>query len=141
MMKPEKEIEIIKYCIDNEWKNNHVTVPAPMRSKRWSLHWSIFSLIMVLFGYIHYYVVFCLCHIFQIRKQQLLLCIVINEFPSFFWWSGCALLGWARLLPLFSPFQFCCRRTVHIHKSHSEINTAILPFAYATANAFLHKSG
>lgn len=93
---------------------------------------------MVIF--INYYVVFCLCYLFQIkRKQQLLLCIVINEFPSmlFFWWSGCALLSWARLRPLFSPFQICCRRTVHIHKSHSEINTAILAFCLCNSQCIL----
>lgn len=35
MMKPEKEIEIIKYCFVNEWKkkNSHMTVPAPVGSK------------------------------------------------------------------------------------------------------------
>lgn len=50
----------------------------------------------------------------------------MNSLPCSFS-DGQVVFFWAE-----HTFQFCWRRTIHIDKSHSEKNTAILPFACTT---------
>lgn len=82
MMKPEKEVQIIKYCIVNYWgKKKRWNIPAPnSTTSKWQSLYEYIQLNHGLFGYIQELLpgVLSLLH-FQIKwQQQLLLCITMN---------------------------------------------------------------
>lgn len=91
----------------------------------------------------NYYMVFCFCDILQIKTTATASLHYNEQIPFHALFLMVRLYSFRLSTPSASifPIPILLQKNCSYTQEHSEMSTAILPFACATANTFLHKSG